>query len=87
LLLDLRLRHYSNRTGLLVIDEVGYLSYDNRNADLLFQAVSRRYQRRSVVLTTNITFSDWPTVFPNAACTTALIDRVKSLIVCETNAR
>ncbi len=74
--LDQRLRHYSNRIGLLVIDEIGYLSYDYRNADLLFQVVSRRYEKRSVVLTTNLTFSDWPTVFPNAACTTALIDRL-----------
>jgi DNA replication protein DnaC len=74
--LDQRLRHYCNRTGLLVIDEIGYLSYDNRNADLLFQVVSRRYEKRSIVLTTNLTFSEWPTVFPNAACTTALIDRL-----------
>jgi len=74
--LDQRLRHYCTRVGLLVIDEIGYLSYDNRNADLLFQVVSRRYEKRSVVLTTNLTFSDWPTVFPNAACTTALIDRL-----------
>jgi DNA replication protein DnaC len=51
--LDQRLRHYCNRTGLLVIDEIGYLSYDNRNADLLFQVVSRRYERKSVVITTN----------------------------------
>ena len=74
--LDQRLRHYTSRTGLLVVDEIGYLSYDNRNADLLFQVVSRRYERRSVVLTTNLAFGDWPTIFPNAACTTALIDRL-----------
>ncbi len=74
--LDQRLRYYCNRVGLLVVDEIGYLSYDNRNADLLFQVVSRRYEKRSIVLTTNLTFSDWPTVFPNAACTTALIDRL-----------
>jgi DNA replication protein DnaC len=74
--LELRLRHYTNGTGLLVIDEIGYLSYDNRNADLLFQVVSRRYERRSIVLTTNLSFSEWPTIFPNAACTTALIDRL-----------
>lgn len=74
--LDRRLGHYCNRTGLLVIDEIGYLSYDNRNADLLFQVVSRRYERKSIVLTTNLPFSEWPTVFPNAACTTALIDRL-----------
>lgn len=74
--LDRRLRHYTTRTGLLVVDEIGYLSYDNRNADLLFQVVSRRYEKRSVVLTTNLPFSEWPTIFPNAACTTALIDRL-----------
>ncbi len=73
--LDRRLRYYSSRP-LLCIDEIGYLSYDSRNADLLFQVVSRRYERRSLVLTTNLAFSDWPTIFPNAACTTALIDRV-----------
>jgi DNA replication protein DnaC len=70
-----RLNHYATR-GLLVIDEIGYLSYDARAADLLFQVVSRRYERRSLVLTTNLPFSDWPTIFPNAATATALIDRV-----------
>ena len=70
-----RLNHYASR-GLLVIDEIGYLSYDARAADLLFQVVSRRYERRSLVLTTNLPFSDWPTIFPNAATATALIDRV-----------
>ena len=74
--LDRRLRHYTTQTALLVIDEIGYLSYDNRNADLLFQVVSRRYEKRSIVLTTNLPFSQWPTIFPNAACTTALIDRL-----------
>ena len=70
-----RLRHYTNR-GLLVIDEIGYLSYDARAADLLFQVVSRRYEHRSLVLTTNLPFSEWPTIFPNAASATALIDRL-----------
>jgi DNA replication protein DnaC len=70
-----RLRHYATR-GLLVIDEIGYLSYDARAADLLFQVVSQRYERRSLVLTTNLPFSEWPTIFPNAATATALIDRV-----------
>jgi DNA replication protein DnaC len=50
--LDRRLRYYSSR-ALLCIDEIGYLSYDTRNADLLFQVVSRRYERRSLVLTNN----------------------------------
>ena len=74
--LDQRLRHYATARSLLVLDEIGYLSYDNRNADLLFQVVSRRYERKSLVLTTNLAFGDWPTIFPNAACATALIDRL-----------
>ena len=73
--LDRRLKHYAH-AGLLVVDEVGYLSYDARNADLLFQVISRRYEERSLVLTTNLAFGDWATIFPNAACATALIDRV-----------
>ena len=56
---------YSHR-GLLVIDEIGYLAYDARAAALLFQVVSRRYKRKSVVMTTNLPFSEWPTIFPNA---------------------
>jgi DNA replication protein DnaC len=73
--LDRRLKHYS-RPRLLCIDEVGYLSYDNRNADLLFEVVSRRYEQKSLVLTTNLAFSDWPSIFPSATSATALIDRV-----------
>src|SRR5262245_47028270 len=69
-----RLNYYATR-GVLVIDEM-YLSYDARAADLLFQVVSRRYERRSLVLTTNLPFSEWPSIFPNAATATALIDRV-----------
>ena len=73
--LDQRLRFYSS-VSLLVLDEVGYLSFDSRNADLLFQVVSRRYEKKSLVLTTNLSFEEWPSVFPNATCATALIDRV-----------
>jgi DNA replication protein DnaC len=72
--LERRFRHYC-RPALLCIDEIGYLSYDARNADLLFQVVSRRYESKSVVMTTNLAFIDWPTIFPNATCATALIDR------------
>jgi len=61
---------------LLAIDELGYLTYDNRAADLLFQVISRRYERASILVTTNLAFKDWGTVFPNAACVTALIDRL-----------
>jgi DNA replication protein DnaC len=73
--LERRLRHYAKQS-LLVLDEVGYLAFDNRNADLLFQVVSRRYERKSLVLTTNLAFKDWASIFPNATCATALIDRV-----------
>ena len=45
-------------------DEIGFLAFDNRNADLLFQVVSRRYERKSLVLTTNLAFRDWPSIFP-----------------------
>jgi DNA replication protein DnaC len=72
--LERRVRHYCRPT-LLCIDEIGYLSYDARNADLLFQVISRRYENKSIVMTTNLAFSDWPTIFPNATCATALIDR------------
>lgn len=72
--LERRFRHYCRPT-LLCLDEIGYLSYDARNADLLFQVVSRRYESKSIVMTTNLAFSDWPSIFPNATCATALIDR------------
>ena len=73
--LDRRLRAYA-RPSLLCIDEIGYLAYDAHAADLLFQVVSRRYEQKSLVLTTNLAFKDWNTIFPNASCAVALIDRL-----------
>ena len=70
-----RLRHYAG-PSLLVIDEVGYLSYSNRHADLLFELVSRRYEQKSTVVTTNRPFAEWRQVFPNAACVVSLVDRL-----------
>lgn len=64
------------RPQLLVIDEVGYLSYDSRHADLLFEVVNRRHLQRSTVITTNKVFTDWGQVFPNAASVVGLIDRI-----------
>lgn len=64
------------RPRLLVIDEVGYLSYSNRHADLLFEIVTRRYEEKSTLITTNRPFSEWNEVFPNAACVVSLIDRL-----------
>jgi DNA replication protein DnaC len=68
--------HYYAKVGLLVLDELGFLAFDNRNADLIFQVVSRRYEKKSLVLTTNLAFADWHTVFPSATCATALVERV-----------
>jgi len=70
-----RLRRYT-QPALLCIDEVGYLAYDNRYADLLFEVVTRRYLNRSIVLTTNKPFAEWNEVFPNAACVVTLVDRL-----------
>jgi DNA replication protein DnaC len=70
-----RLRHYAAPT-LLLIDEVGYLSYSNRHADLLFELISRRYEHKSTVVTTNRPFAEWRDVFPNAACVVSMVDRL-----------
>lgn len=71
-----RLRRYC-RPQVLAIDEVGYLSYDARYADLLFEVVTRRHNDgRPIVLTTNKPFAEWPDVFPNAGCVVTLVDRL-----------
>ena len=73
--LQRRLRTYA-RPSLLAVDEIGYLTYDAHAADLLFQVVSRRYEAKSIIFTTNLPFKQWDTVFPNASCAVALIDRL-----------
>lgn len=70
-----RLNRYA-QPDILVIDEVGYLSYSNRHADLLFELISRRYQHNSTIVTTNRPFAEWSEVFPNAACVVSLVDRL-----------
>ena len=70
-----RLQHYA-APDLLLIDEVGYLSYSNRHADMLFELISRRYLHKSTLVTTNKRFADWGEVFPNAACVVSLVDRL-----------
>ena len=62
-----RLRRFTG-PQLLAIDEVGYLNYDNRYADLLFEVVTRRYLTSPVLITTNKPFSEWGDVFSSAAC-------------------
>jgi DNA replication protein DnaC len=73
--LERRLRLYC-RPSLLVVDELGYLSYNSRSADLLFEIVTRRHDDRSTIVTTNKAFADWKEVFPNAGSVVALVDRL-----------
>jgi DNA replication protein DnaC len=68
---------------LLLIDELGYLSFDARGADLLYQVFNRRYQRASTIVTTNLPFKDWGKLFHNSAAASAIADRLvhKGLLV------
>jgi len=75
LALKRKLKFYTNPM-LLIIDEVGYLSYANRHADLLFEIISRRYHQKSTIVTTNKSFAEWRDIFPNATCVVSLIDRL-----------
>jgi DNA replication protein DnaC len=61
---------------LLLLDELGYLSFDARGADLLYQVLNRRYQRASTIVTTNLPFKDWGTLFHNSAAASAIADRL-----------
>ena len=76
------LRRYLS-PDLLILDELGYLPVDQRGADLLFQVLSQRYERGSVILTSNKAFKAWPSIFNNdSTVTSAVLDRV--LHHCET---
>jgi len=70
-----KLRCYAS-VGLLCLDEVGYLSFDDKAADLLYEVINRRYERKSVIVTTNRPFKEWNEVFPNATCIATLLDRL-----------
>jgi DNA replication protein DnaC len=61
---------------LLLLDELGYLSFDARGADLLYQVFSRRYQRSATIVTTNLPFKEWGTLFHNAASASAIAERL-----------
>lgn len=68
---------------LLLIDELGYLSFDSRGADLLYQVFNRRYQRSSTIVTTNLPFKEWGKLFSNSAAASAIADRLvhKGLLI------
>jgi len=70
-----RIKYYVQPAA-LVVDEVGYLSYSNRHADLFFEIVSRRYHDKATIITTNKPFAEWNEIFPNASCVVSLIDRL-----------
>jgi DNA replication protein DnaC len=72
--LERRLRKYT-APSLLILDEIGYLPCTRQSADMLYNIISRRHENRSLVLTTNLPFKQWGTVFPGAACVAAMIDR------------
>ena len=69
-----RLKRYT-RPALLILDELGYLPCDSRAADILYNIISRRHEQRSTIISTNLGFKQWGTVFPGAACVVALVDR------------
>lgn len=72
--IERRIRRYT-LPSLLILDELGYLPCDSRSADLLYNIVSRRHEQRSIVVTTNLAFKQWGSVFPGASCVGALVDR------------
>jgi len=72
--LERRLRRYT-AVDLLILDEIGYIPCDNRAADILYNIISRRHEKKATVITTNLPFKQWGTVFPGAACVSALVDR------------
>ena len=69
-----RMKRYTT-PDLLLLDELGYLPCDARSGDLLYSIIGRRHERASTIITTNLAFKEWGTVFPGAACVGALVDR------------
>ena len=64
------------RPKLLIIDEVGYLPLDRQAANWLFELVSRRYEKGSIILTSNKSYGEWGSIFPEVAIASAILDRL-----------